>query len=68
MEKKVTPINLKKMALAIAKSYGDKGAILITVGDEGVRIGAEGLSHQDVQDALCLAIHYNFCVDEGVVD
>jgi CheY-like chemotaxis protein len=50
----------REMARSIASSYGDKGAIVITVGEEGVRIGIEGLTQQQVQDALCIAIHYNF--------
>ena len=57
---KVTPITLRKMARSIASSYGDKGAIVITVGDEGVRVGVEGLTPQQIQDALCIAINYNF--------
>ena len=50
----------REMAGSIAASYGDKGAIVITVGDEGVRIGIEGLTQHQIQDALCTAIHYNF--------
>jgi DNA-binding NtrC family response regulator len=50
----------KEMARSIASSYGDKGAIVITVGEEGVRIGVDGLNQQQIQDALCIAIHYNF--------
>ena len=50
----------REIARSIATSYGDNGAIVITVGDEGVRIGVEGLTQQQVQDALCIAIHYNF--------
>ena len=55
------------MAGSIATSYADKGAIVITCGDEGVRIGVEGLSAHETQDALCVAIHYNlsFVEDES---
>lgn len=50
----------REIAGSIAASYGDRGAIVITVGNEGVRIGVEGLTQQQIQDALCTAIHYNF--------
>ena len=61
---KVTPIDLKRMANSIASNYGDKGAIVISVGGDGVRIGVNGLSDREIQDALCVAIHYNFCMME----
>lgn len=63
----IFPVNLKNMASSIAKSYGDKGAIVITMGDEGIRIGVCGLDDGEVQDALCNAIYYNFCVIDGIV-
>ena len=63
MPEKVIPVNLRRMARAIAASYGDDGVIVISVGKEGTRIGVEGLTPQQIQDALCLAIHYNFCFD-----
>ena len=53
------------MARGIAKSYGDKGAIVISMGDEGIRIGTEGLSVDEVREALCVAIHYSYCFEEG---
>ncbi len=62
---KVIPTGLKHNAASIARNYGDKGAIVITVGDEGIRIGVHGLSDRDIQDALCVAIHYNFCMMES---
>jgi hypothetical protein len=49
----------REMARSIASSYSDKGAIVITVGKEVVRIGVEGLTQQQAQDALCAAINYN---------
>lgn len=45
------------MAGSIAASYGDKGAIIVSVGDDGTRIGVAGLSWRDALDALCQAIH-----------
>ena len=61
---KIKPLSLQKMARSIARSYGDDGAIILSVGEEGVRIGVEGLTPQQIQDALCLAIHYNYCFSD----
>ncbi len=61
---KVTPIALRRMAKSIASNYGDDGAIIITVGKEGARVGVEGLTPQQIQDALCVAINYNFYFSE----
>jgi len=58
----------REMARSIASSYGDHGAIVITVGDEGVRIGVDGLDQHQIQDALCVAIHYNFSFPDREVD
>ena len=49
------------MASAIASGYGDPEAIVISVGSVGVRIGVDGLTPQQIQDALCVALHYNVC-------
>jgi hypothetical protein len=51
---------LRTTAKAVAAQYEDEGAIVISVGKEGVRIGTEGLSFQQIHDALCIAINYNF--------
>ena len=56
---KIKPLALQKMAKAIASSYGDKGAIVLTCGEEGVRVGMAGLSPDEAERALCIAIHYN---------
>jgi DNA-binding NtrC family response regulator len=49
-----------EIAGSIASSYGDQGAIVITVGKAGiVSIGIDGLTQQQAQDALCAAINYN---------
>lgn len=50
-------------AVSIAASYGDRGAIIITVGDMGVRMGVGGLTPQQVRDALCVAIKHNLDAD-----
>ena len=63
MDKIIFPIKLQDMSRNIAKSYGDKGAIVITVGGEGIRIGTEGLSFDEVREALCVAIHYSYCFE-----
>ena len=59
---KIHPIGLKRTAASIAANHGDKGAIIISSGEEGVRVGVYGLSDREIQDALCVAIHYNFCM------
>jgi hypothetical protein len=56
----VQPIDLVRMARSIAQSYGDKGAIVMTVGADGVY----GLDAREIQDALCVGIHYNFAKDK----
>ncbi len=48
------------MAGAIAASYEDDGAIVISVGKDGTRIGVEGLSPEQVREALCIAINYSY--------
>ena len=66
MRGKIEPIGgLKQMAASIAASYGDKGAIVLTWSDEGVRVGVSGLSHEETEKALCVAIHYNFCFSDA---
>jgi len=56
------------MATAIAKSYNDKGAIIITMGENGIRIGTNGLSYEELNEVLCTAIHYNFCFSEELTN
>ena len=51
------------MARSIAQAYGDKGAIVITVGKDGVRVGIHGLEAREIQDALCVGLFYNFVKD-----
>jgi hypothetical protein len=57
---KVRPVDLRRMARSIASSYGDKGALILSVSDEGVRIGTEGLTPAELRQVLCLAIHYSY--------
>jgi hypothetical protein len=56
----VHPVDLERMARSIAQAHGDKGAIVISVGENGVRIGLHGLDAREVQDALCVGLFYNF--------
>ena len=58
--KKVQPIGLRRMAGGIASAYNDDGAIVISVGGDGIRIGVEGLSPEQVREALCVAINYSY--------
>lgn len=61
---KISAVDLKRMERSIASSYGDKGAIVLTVGERGVRIGVHGLTDREIQDALCVGIHYNFVMTD----
>jgi hypothetical protein len=54
----VRPLELRRTAAAIAANYGDKGAIVITSGEEGIRIGVHGLDGREAQEALCIAIYH----------
>jgi hypothetical protein len=54
----VRPLDLQRTAASIAANYGDDGAIVITSGKDGIRIGVHNLADSDLQDALCVAIHH----------
>jgi hypothetical protein len=57
----VQPLNLRHTAGAIARNYGDKGAIVITFSEDGsTRVGVENLTAEEIREALCTAIHYSF--------
>lgn len=63
---KIVPIaGLRQMAQSIASQYGDKGGIVLTYGTEGIRVGTAGLSPDEMERALCVAIHYNFCFSDA---
>ena len=57
-EPNVRPLDLTKMASSIASTYRDKGAIVITSGEDGIRIGVHGLDLREAEDALCTAIYH----------
>ncbi len=54
----VRPLDLQRTAASVAANYGDDGAIVITSGKDGIRIGVHNLTASDLQDALCVAIHH----------
>jgi hypothetical protein len=59
--KAIQPLNLRHTAGAIARSHGDRGAIVITLGEDGLtRVGVENLTPGELREALCTAIHYSF--------
>jgi hypothetical protein len=60
----IQPLNLKHTAGAVARNYGDKGAVSITVGEEGARIGVENLTPHELREALCMAINYSFVFED----
>jgi two-component sensor histidine kinase len=53
----VHPFDLAHLAAAIARNYGDKGAIIITRGRDGTRVAFHGMTLREAEDALCIAIH-----------
>jgi len=55
----IKPMPLPQMAGAIASTHNATGAIIITVDKEGVHAGGEGLTPQQIQDALCTVIGHN---------
>jgi hypothetical protein len=54
----VRPFDLKRIAASVSRNYGDKGAIVITSGEDGIRVGVHGLDLREAQDALCVAIYH----------
>jgi hypothetical protein len=64
---KVRPIDLRRTITPVAANYGDKGAVVISVSDDGVRVGIERLAPDELRHALCVVINY-FLVFEGEAD
>ena len=58
------PLSLRHTAGAVARNYGDKGAVVITYGDDGIRIGTESLTPSELREALCTAIHYSYVFED----
>ena len=59
-----TGINLKGLAGVVAAECEDKGAVVISYGEGGVRIGVENLTPEELREALCTAIHYSFVFEK----
>lgn len=57
-------LRLRGLAETIASECGDKGAIVITLGDEGIRIGTEGFTPTELREALCTAINYSYVFEK----
>lgn len=60
-------IQLRGLAETVAAECGDKGAVVISYGSEGIRIGTEGLTPEELREALCTAIHYSYVMEEQKV-
>jgi hypothetical protein len=57
-------ISLRGLAGTVAAECGDDGAVVISYGKEGVRIGVENLTPKELREALCTAIHYSFVFED----
>lgn len=57
-------INLQGLAGSVAAECKDKGAVVISYGENGVRIGVENLTPDELREALCTAIHYSFVFEK----
>jgi len=58
-------INLQGLAKTVTEETGDKGAVIISFSREGVRIGTEGLTPEELREALCTAIHYSYVFEDA---
>lgn len=50
---------LNRTCAAFAKQHGFIGAMLVVSDGENVRIGCHGLTFDEAERALCLALYYN---------
>ena len=55
----IRPMDLQRTAAAIASNYGDDGAIVITSGRDGIRVGVHNLKSSELQDVLCVALYHS---------
>ena len=60
----MTGLSLRGLAKTIAVECRDKGPVVISYGEEGVRIGVENLTPQELREALCTAIHYSYVFEK----
>jgi hypothetical protein len=58
MKSVIHPIDLKRTAAAVAANYGDDGAIIITSGPEGFRVGVSNMLPDKLLEALNIAIYH----------
>jgi len=63
--KAIRAFPLRRMARSIAANYGDKGAVVVAFGEEGIRIGVENLTPIELRETLCAAIHYSYVFEGG---
>jgi hypothetical protein len=54
----IRPLNLESLAASISRNYGDDGAIVVTKGPDGFRLGVHNLTLEEAKDALCVAIYH----------
>jgi hypothetical protein len=59
-----TGLNLQGLAGTVAAECNDKGAVIVSYGDAGVRIGVENLTPAELREALCTAIHYSYVFEK----
>ena len=59
-------IKLQDLAWTVAAECRDKGAVVISYGLQGVRIGVENLTPEELRAALCTAIHDSFEIEEAL--
>jgi hypothetical protein len=57
-------INLRGLAGTVAAECSDKGAVVLSYGETGIRIGVENLTPEELREALCTAIHYSYVFEE----
>ena len=63
----VLPLDLRRTAAAIAASHDGLGAIVIVITPQGLRLGVEGLTPDEIRDACCSAIHSSYLAEEGTL-
>ncbi len=62
---KTFEIDFLKLAGRVAAECQDKGAVVISYGDKGIRIGVENLTGEELREALSTAIAYSYVFEEN---
>jgi hypothetical protein len=57
-------VKLHDLAWTVAAECRDKGAVVISCGLEGIRLGVENLTPEELRAALCTAIRDSFEIEE----